>query len=279
MQGNRKIGAALSALLVTGVGATAAHAADTPAPPPAPCTTASVFSDPFGDSSTTPLPLNVDQLKQPAPDNMDLGGFYITTDENGTAFVNIKLKDASLTLPDKSTSVSGIAYYFSYYNVDGTENFVSATISNDAIDGNNPGPPSASYNPAATDGLLSFGVGSVDTTTGSYSTSGSGSGTLFPGKNGVVQIQLPDVFAGDTITDAVLGAFGRTDAVIVSSLPSSDVAPDGGDASTPGTGVKSYDVPTCGFGATSASAKKSRAAKRTATRKALKLRRARRAHR
>src|SRR6185503_3440067 len=100
-------------------------------------------------------------------------------------------------------------------------------------------------NVAATDGNLTFGVGNVDTTTGSYSTSGAGTGTLFPGKNGVVQIQLPDVFAGDTITDVVLGAFGRTDAVLVSSLPSADVAPDGGDAGTAGTGVKSYDVPTC----------------------------------
>jgi hypothetical protein len=278
MQGNRKAGAAVSALLITGVAAAAAHAADAPAPPPKPCTTASVISDPFGDSVTTPLPLNVDELKQPAPDNMDLGGFYLTTDENGTAFVNIKLKNANLTLPQKTTSVSGIAYYFSYYNVDGTENFVSATISNDAIDGNNPtGAPNT--NVAATDGNLSFGVGNVDPTTGSYSTSGSGSGTLFPGKNGVVQIQLPDVFAGDTITDVVLGAFGRTDAVLVSSLPSSDVAPEGGDAGTAGTGIKSYDVPTCAsVSSTAVSATKSRAARRTASRKGLKVR-ARRAHR
>src|SRR3954470_18524655 len=108
MQGNRKAGAVVSALLITGVGAAAAHAADAPAPPPKPCTTASVFNDAFGDSATTPLPINLDQLKQPAPDNMDLGGFYLTTDENGTAFVNIKLKDANLAMPARSTSLSGI---------------------------------------------------------------------------------------------------------------------------------------------------------------------------
>jgi hypothetical protein len=277
VQGNRKAGAVLSALLITGVGAAAAHAADTPPLPPKPCTTASVFNDPFGDSATTPLPLNVDQLRQPAPDNMDLGGFYLTSDENGTAFVNIKLKDANLTMPAKSTSISGIAYYFSYYNVDGTENFVSATISNDVIDGNNP-TAAPNTNVAATDGILAFGVGNFDTRTGSYSTTGPGTGTLFPGKNGVVQIQLPDVFAGDTITDVVLDAFGRTDAVLVSSLPSSDVAPEGGDAGTAGTGVKSYDVPTCvPVTGASATAKKARASKRT-SRRALKAR-ARRAHR
>src|SRR3954453_16499966 len=189
MQGNRKVCAAVSALLITGVAAQAAHAPDAPPPPPKPCTTASVISDPFGDSATTPLPINLNQLKQPAPDNMDLGGFYLTTDENGTAFVNIKLKDANLTLPPKNTSVSGIAYYFAYYNVDGTENFVSATISNDVIDGNNP-TASPNVNPTATDGILSFGVGNFDQTSGSYSTTGAGSGTLFGGKNGVVQIQL-----------------------------------------------------------------------------------------
>ena len=275
MQGNRKIGAALSALLITGVGAAAAHAGAPPPTPPKPCTTASFISDPFGDSATTPLLL--DQARQPAPDNMDLGGFYLTSDADGNAFVNIKLKDANLTLPQKTTSLSGIAYYFSYYNVDGTENFVSATISNDVIDGNNPtGQPNT--NVAATDGILSFGVGNVDETSGSYSTSGSGTGTLFPGKNGVVQIQLPDVFAGDTITDVVLGAFGRTDAVLVSSLPLADVEPEGGDASTAGTGIKSYNVPTCTTATATASAKTSRAAKHSASRKALKLR-ARRAHR
>jgi hypothetical protein len=272
MQGNRKACAAVSALLITGTAATAAHAADAPAPPPKPCTSASVFADPFGDSKTTPLPVNVDQLKQPAPDNMDLGGFYLTTDENGTAFVNIKLKNANLTLPQKSTSLSGIAYYFSYYNVDGTENFVSGTISNDAVDGNNP-TASPNVNPAATDGILSFGVGTFDKTAGSYSTSGSGSGTLFPGANGVVQIQLPDVFAGDTITDAVLSAFGRTDAVIVSSLPASDQAPDGASAKTAGSGVKSYAVPTCVPLKATASARTSRAAK---SRKGVKARRAHR---
>jgi hypothetical protein len=272
MQGNRKVCAAVSALLITGVAATAAHAADPAPAPPKPCTTASFLADPFGDSLISPTPVvSVNPLKQPGADNMDLGGFYLTSDENGTAFVNIKLKNASLAMPAKTTSLSGLAYYFSYRNVDGVERFVSATISNDPTSLDDPTP---NTDVAATDGKLTFGVGNIDTKTGSYSSTGSGAGTLFPGANGVVQIQLPDVFGGDTIGDLVLVAAGRADAVAVSSLPRADEAPDGADPDSE-TGLVSYDVPECVTPATTASAKKTRSAKRS-SRKARARARARR---
>src|SRR4051794_17909180 len=259
MQGNRKMCAAVSALLITGVAATAAHAADPAPPPPKPCTTASFLADPFGDSLISPTPIvSADPLMQPGADNMDLGGFYLTSDENGTGFVNIKLKNASLAMPAKTTSLSGIAYYFSYRNVDGVERFVSATISNDPTSLDDPTP---NTNVAAADGALKFGVGNIDPRTGSYSTTGSGAGTLFPGPNGVVQIQLPDVFGGDTIGDLVLVAAGRTDVVAASSLPRADEAPDGADPDSE-TGVASYDVPQCGTPPTAASGQKTPSAKR-----------------
>ena len=274
MQGNRKVGAALAALLVTGVGAAAAHAADPPPKPPKPCTTASLFTDPLGDASTAP----VDQVPQPGPDNMDITGFFVTTDADGNAFANIRLKNASLTMPSKAQSLSGIAYYFVYRNVDGTERFVSATITQDAvgavlaIDPQHPGPPA--YDPTATDGTMAYDQGHYDRL---YQTDAENDGSFYPGPNGVVQIRLPDVFSGDTITDVMAFTYSRTDAVAVSGQSVVDAAPDDAGPATAGSGVKSYDVPACTT-TTASSAKTSRAAKRSASRKGLKLR-TRRAHR
>src|SRR4051794_24200868 len=123
MQGTLKACVAVSALLASAAGATAAHAATAPKP----CTTASLITDPAGDQSTSPVPVGVNGVTaQPTPNNMDLTGFYVTTDSFGSATVNIRLKNASTALPPRTVSLSGISYYFVYRNIDGVQRFVSA---------------------------------------------------------------------------------------------------------------------------------------------------------
>jgi hypothetical protein len=194
---------------------------------PAPCNGVPLTTDDAGDQFFEPTGLasfnsNFNKLGHKASDSTDIVSAFFTYDAARQAlYANLKLTDATLTLPLPTDAPTGVSYYFIYY-WGGQTMFVRATNE----DGSG----------------LTYAYGTVDSSQGTYSTVGSARGSLFPGHNGVIQIQVPARAGGklgEVLGSAVAASF-YNQGTFINTV---DTAPDGADTVDPDG--YDYTVKTC----------------------------------
>jgi hypothetical protein len=245
--------AALSALAVAGLAAGPAHAAVKPVK----CDPEYLIEDSPGDAIAAPLGgLGSSTQKHAGPDNADITNVFLNFTK-GVLTANIQLTDANLTLPAPTDTQGGLNYYL-VYSLDGAVRFVRAT------------------NQTGTD--MTYAYGTIDPDTGVYTTDGSTTGTLFEGKDGIVQIVVPDAAGGKKGTDLggvealADGITGVNDVLGINNH--FDEAPDGADVSSP-NGFE-YVVHDCGTPPPATGGASARKASKAAKARAKARKRARR---
>jgi hypothetical protein len=162
----------------------AAPATATTPPRPTPCYAEYVTDDP-GDAFFEPTGLgtlnsNFNKLGHAATAQTDVTGLFFTTakDSKGKTLVyaNLQLAQADTAIPPVTDAAGGTQLYV-IYNWNGASYYVSATNQ----DGSG----------------FTYGFGTADPANFSFSGSqGTTPGTLFPGQNGIIQIQIPTTKGG-----------------------------------------------------------------------------------
>lgn len=148
-----------------------------PAVPPGPCVGIAA-DDPTGDASgAAVVALNSVMPQKP---NLDVTEFWFRRDNNKTS-VFVRVADLVATVPTGATNAT---WYVVFTDTAGANKFVSAKVDLTTVE--NPGVAEVQY-----------GYGTLAT---QFTTEGATTGALFPGKNGVVRIDVPGAIATTNTT-------------------------------------------------------------------------------
>jgi hypothetical protein len=226
--------ASLAALATAGVAAVVAAvpAAAVDDAKPAPCT-AYLVTDKAGDSVVTPFGVLPEHA---GPANSDITGLFLNyragKDGKKVLTANIEIAKLDMTIPSPQDSTGGLAYY-AIYTSEGKVRFVRA------------------HNQTGT--AVTYGFGTIDPDTGTYTTDGTTQGAFFEGDKGIVQIDVPEAAGGKLgaklggVFASVDGFYGGPDDASGFNNPF-DTAPNDGNALAPNG--KPYTVAECGAGGT-----------------------------
>ncbi len=174
------------------------------------------FTDPSGDAQD---PFLGSAAPFPGLESLDLTKAWVRSD-GLTASVFLQVANLSGSVP---TDAEAAGWYFNYRDLDGNPRFVSASLE-------------------AGSSAYTFSYGTYDANLG-YQTAGATTGEAFPGADGVLRIDLPDVYPGDVLDDAYAQTQDYIGAPqgLIGVVSEVDAAPDGG-SHTAGTGAT---VTTC----------------------------------
>jgi hypothetical protein len=154
------------------------------------------FTDPRGDQVDDPLGLG---LGGKGADNVDIvGGFF--RQDGGVVTANIQVANLTMDVPELATGLN----YYMYYAVAGALRFVSAESDGETV-------------------VYSFGT--LDTNTGLFMTDGETRGKVFPGPDGVIQIEVPAAAGGKAGT-ILASPYAEADNQTLLLVSPADQAPD-----------------------------------------------------
>ena len=162
---------------------------------PVPGCAGEAFTDPRGDQVEEQLV----GLGQRGPDNTDITAGFFRVD-NGVVTANIRVADLSTTAP---AFTSGLGW-FMYYVANGALRFVAAETER---------------------GQVTYSHGTLDRSSGLFTTDGPTTGRFFDGADGVVQIQIPDA-AGGTPGTMLTSPYAEVDIRTLLIVSPADQAPD-----------------------------------------------------
>jgi hypothetical protein len=170
------------------------------------------FEDPAGDDSVTPagLPDSLYPLgRTNYGRNMDLTGFYLSTDASGVVRANFQLAIAELTVPGMAFSWSGLRYQFRYASGAGTG--TGLAVAELRVDRQKR--PLDLIPPSESTGTMVYNNGETE-------------GDIYPGWGGVVSVVASGLHPGDQI------AITEGDGVVIKSLdltsePTADIIAPG----------------------------------------------------
>jgi hypothetical protein len=182
------------------------------------------FSDPAGDAINDFVGLG---LAPPAPPDRDITGGFFRFDARGLT-ANMRIADLPASSAGEagadagSTGLTGVNYYF-FYRAGDRVRFVDA-----AFDG----------------GEFTYHYGTFDENSGLLTNDGDTRGKLFPGANGIIQIEVPAAAGGATGT-VLASPYAEVDNRIGVLIAPADQAPDSlrGESYTVGECVEGSGLP------------------------------------
>lgn len=188
--------AAVAAAVAAAFGALSADTALAQEAKPVPGCAGLAFTDPRGDQVDDPLGLG---LGSQGPANVDVTGGFFRSD-GGVVTANIQIADLTMDVPEAATGVS----YYMYYSVGDALRFVSAESDGETV---------------------AYSFGRLDPASGLFTTEGETRGRLFPGPDGVVQVEVPPP-AGGSAGTTLASPYAESDSQTFLLVSPADQAPD-----------------------------------------------------
>ncbi len=154
------------------------------------------FSDPRGDQVDDPLGLG---FGSKGADNVDVTGGFFRFD-GGVVTANIQVANLTMDLPPLAMGIN----YFMYFTAGGALRFVSAESNGETV---------------------TYNFGTLNRSTGLFTTDGQTRGALFPGADGLIQIVVPEG-AGGKAGQTLASPYAEADSQTLLLVSPADRAPD-----------------------------------------------------